>query len=323
MDKEFLEKRLLTSLCLERNEYFEKYTNLILENISRKPVKFLTERHHIIPSYYYKDLGIKKDNSVDNVVNLTFKDHVLAHYYLSQCSVGKYKYSNYFSVLAMVGRKEFPLSEDELMKELPLYEEIRKQSLIYMSKMMSGRCVPPDVVAKSVKNRSGYRHSENTIQNIRNSNIGKKHNLSEEGRQKISSTRSGSHWYNNGLQELCFFENDAIPEGFVKGRLRISEETREKLCVSQQKRFQNNSGTMLGRKLTLEQRKRLSQSLSGRKIPVETVTKLSNTLKGSKMYTNGTVTVRVLKGEEPPEGFFPGMPRKNSSDIASTNLEEL
>lgn len=330
MDKEELKNKLIDLLRLQANEYLDSYIEIIERNRKADSIKFSTERHHIIPVYYFRDNGVDVDNSNDNIVNLRFRDHVLAHYYLCNCSTGKYKNFNCIAVMTMLGRTEFPLDQEEILKDMPLYEELKAQSLLYMSEKMKNRVILPEWIAKSVTNRAGYRHTEQTIDRIRSSNKGKKHNISVEGMYNLSYKKKESHWYNNGSKEMFFHDTDLIPEGFVRGRLPMSQEHIEKLCISQQKRFQTSRGTMLGKKLTLEQRKKLSSSLTGRKIPIETVTKLSNTLKGSKMYTNGTITVRVLKDEKPPEGFVPGMPRKKRDlseklglDIAGTNLEEL
>lgn len=67
------------------NEYYIKYCDLIESNSNNIPVRGVTQRHHIVPKYYFKRVGKKVDNSKNNIVNLKYSDHILAHYYLSLC----------------------------------------------------------------------------------------------------------------------------------------------------------------------------------------------------------------------------------------------
>ena len=83
-----MEKQTLLDLAIFiDNEYLDKYIYLI-NNYSKQYTKFETQRHHIIPRAYFKHNKIKLDNSKANIVCLTYKDHILAHYYLYKCSKG-------------------------------------------------------------------------------------------------------------------------------------------------------------------------------------------------------------------------------------------
>lgn len=68
------------------NEFFSLYCSLIENNLLTSCKRGITQRHHIIPRYYFKRLNLPVDNSKENLVNLQYKDHILAHYYLSLCS---------------------------------------------------------------------------------------------------------------------------------------------------------------------------------------------------------------------------------------------
>ena len=91
-------EKLLETGYFEDNEYFDLYLNLILENKNTKTEKFITQKHHIIPRHYYSHNNLTVDNSKDNLVNLKYADHMLAHIYLSGCTKGKDKYWNLYSV---------------------------------------------------------------------------------------------------------------------------------------------------------------------------------------------------------------------------------
>lgn len=61
----------------------------------------------------------------------------------------------------------------------------------------------------------------------RNSSYGAAFPLSRK--QKIGKRNKGTHIYNNGKEEKFFRENEAIPEGYVLGRLPFSPEHRQKI----------------------------------------------------------------------------------------------
>lgn len=78
--------KLLNAGIVRENEYLDKYVDLISANTSNNKERFITQTHHIIPQYYYKHEGVKCDNSKRNTVELTYSDHLLAHYYLMRCA---------------------------------------------------------------------------------------------------------------------------------------------------------------------------------------------------------------------------------------------
>ena len=94
-------KLLLYDVC-EENEYFDKYIDLVSKNKYTIKQKFKTQQHHIIPKAYFKRNNLKIDNSEENLVNLLYKDHVLAHYYLYKCVKDSYKKSQGEAVIALL-----------------------------------------------------------------------------------------------------------------------------------------------------------------------------------------------------------------------------
>ena len=82
VNKEELRQFILKSEIFCENEYLEKYLDLCMENLNTKKEKFKTEKHHILPRCYFKDLNIEIDNSKNNLINLSYENHILAHYYL-------------------------------------------------------------------------------------------------------------------------------------------------------------------------------------------------------------------------------------------------
>ena len=92
MTKSELKERLLSIDLVEDNEFLEKYLVIIINNQFTKHEKFKTQKHHIIPRYYYKYLNEQLDDSPANTVELLYKDHILAHYYLIYCSKHNWVY---------------------------------------------------------------------------------------------------------------------------------------------------------------------------------------------------------------------------------------
>ena len=89
MNKEIIKSVLLKKELFVDNEYLDKYCQLIEDNEFRKEEKFKTNIHHIIPKHVFKQRGLKYDDTSRNKINLLFKDHVLAHYYLYMCANDK------------------------------------------------------------------------------------------------------------------------------------------------------------------------------------------------------------------------------------------
>ena len=74
-----LKERLLNTGDFVDNEYLDKYIQLVLPNQNTKAVPCKTNSHHIVPSYYYRQHKLPVDNSLENRVNLLYRDHMLAH----------------------------------------------------------------------------------------------------------------------------------------------------------------------------------------------------------------------------------------------------
>lgn len=99
-------KILRELLNLADNEYFKKYIELIKSNKNTQQIRFITQKHHIIPKYYYRRNDLDIDNSPDNIINLTYTDHILAHCYLAMASIEpKDRYSNFIAVDKLCGEK--------------------------------------------------------------------------------------------------------------------------------------------------------------------------------------------------------------------------
>lgn len=128
-----LKEILLQYEIVVDNEYLDKYVELIENNRNTKREKFKTQSHHFIPVDYYKvknNLKTRKEalpianRDVNNFkVNLIYKNHILAHIYLSLCSfTNELAFSNFMSIHYMTKR----LTNVELDELQELYEKSKK-----------------------------------------------------------------------------------------------------------------------------------------------------------------------------------------------------
>ena len=87
--KTTLKNYLLKTGMFIDNVYLTNYCELIINNLTTKKVKYSTQLHHILPKSYFKVIKKAVNNSKENLVNLKYSDHILAHYFLSLCCQNK------------------------------------------------------------------------------------------------------------------------------------------------------------------------------------------------------------------------------------------
>lgn len=134
-----IKEQLIATNQIINNEYLDKYCNLINSNFITKKVKFKTQQHHIIPKFIYKILNKAVDNTKANVINLSYQDHCLAHYYLALCSKTSFgKYNNFIAIRHIVGQKQ-SVTEQAFIESLPKYQELYEASKQYMSLAYKGK----------------------------------------------------------------------------------------------------------------------------------------------------------------------------------------
>lgn len=120
---------LQNEICFE-NEFLNKYLELVKNNLHTPVISHKTQRHHIVPKYYYSCKGIEIDNSASNVVNLFYRDHILAHFYLAKCSLGEYRSKNILSIRYLLKGKcfeDFKIEDVCLEDYQAMYEESRRE----------------------------------------------------------------------------------------------------------------------------------------------------------------------------------------------------
>lgn len=161
-----IKDKLLETGFFVENEFLYKYCDLIRLNRDTKQEKFKTQKHHILPRTYFKEVGIEQDDTQDNIVNLYFSDHALAHYYLTLCVKEcrlKYKLLCAFKFIYGANKEKMEnIAEFDTQIDLQTtYEEIKRNTSLY---------------------RTGYKNKP----------------MSEQGRKNISNAHKGMTPPNKG-----------------------------------------------------------------------------------------------------------------------------
>lgn len=217
MQKE-LKKRLLESGYVIDNEYLDKYVHLIAEHINDEKIIKKTHSHHILPVSYFTSRGIEVDNSANNRVNLSYKNHMIAHLYLSGCTQGQNRYKNLYSLLMMSHfDKEGYLDITNYDKYDDLYS---------------------DAISSAPNHRKGTKCSEETKQRMK---LASRRKIEKYG----SAYNKGSIWVHKGDEERMVFEQDLnkyLEEGYERGRSyrhdiqtlnKIAESSRNKVITDE------------------------------------------------------------------------------------------
>ena len=168
---ETIKEKLISIGCIDNN-YLQQYLQLIEVNKGTKKEKYKTNSHHILPRCYFKLLNIPVDHSKANLVNLSHADHLLAHYYLYQCSSGQFKYFNSISFRYIETKYKLPVKD--ILGDLDLYQQLCEDARLETAKARLGKPNP---------------HTEDWNKKISLAHKGKK--LSSETKQKLSKLNKG------------------------------------------------------------------------------------------------------------------------------------
>lgn len=280
----FSKGELLATGYFVEGKYFDEYIELLLKNSKTQRVKFTTNVHHIIPQHYFRRLNIPVDNSSNNTVNLSHKDHAIAHLLLSGCTNGRDRYWNLYSVFYMSGQRYFDSIDDyrQLIDDYPeLYE---------------------NAIKSAPNHRKGTKCSESTRRKMSQS-------------QKGRDSHKGYVWLNNTIDERMVpsdLVQDYLNAGFVLGRIyRHNKDTLHKIASSstgpRSPEFCEKMRQIALRQPphTDEQRMKTSMQLKeyykthpnpflGEHHSEESKKKISDALKHKVTINNGYKTIRVM-----------------------------
>lgn len=130
---------MIESKLIVNNKYFKEYELLIENNIETSPVRFKTQQHHIIPVHFTKYYDFSKVE-YETRINLDFKNHILAHYYLALCGAfDDIRFFNELAVLRMIGDSEVNIEDRKWIESLDKYSSIYEESCKINSEKHKGK----------------------------------------------------------------------------------------------------------------------------------------------------------------------------------------
>lgn len=292
MNIEEIKKYLLSLNLVYNNEYLDLYFQVIKNNIETKWEKYKTQKHHIIPLFVYKKIySLNKREEAENKkytnwsVTMSYKEHLLCHYYLCLCAKHNwFLYGNYKALSYILENKTF--KTNDLQEELKsnLYDFIN--NLDYYSQIKEKANIIQ--AEKSSKSKKGKKRTEEQKQRIKlavrkeRNERGKTVRVFKGDSEKLVPIKDLDTYIENGWlrgrTEKCkklisedhkgkhFSPQTEWKKGQISPRAGHSPtlETRHKMSLAKL-----GNKNRLGKKFTEEQRKKLSEAhkgLGGKKI---------------------------------------------------------
>lgn len=245
-------------------DYKEKHDKIIsdslLRGLDKSKCEGYFELHHIIPRCF------NGDNSKENLVLLTAKEHLTIHYLLclihenSKESNSKEKYlkslRSFHAMLYLFDIKSQGRIFDDIAEEWSYYRikynEVNhgKNNPMFGKKLSKEHINRISTALKGVKTwNTGKNMNDNPELSVLSHPCcweGKK--LPEDMVKNIKASRikfeseNNWAWINNGVIDKKLFNGEEIPKNFIMGRKQISEEHRINLMISLKGREVWNSG---------------------------------------------------------------------------------
>ena len=273
-----LKEKLLSLGCFDDNKYLDFYCSLIELNRENKKEKFKTQKHHIIPKCYFTSNGFSVDESKNNLVNLLYKDHIKAHYYLSLCSKSIIKHKMEIAFIKMINTNRFHYQSSD-KEEFDEYQKIYESFCYNASLEKTGKKFS-ERHRQSLSRSWNYDKHQTPEIRRKNSEANKGKVLSAETRKKISVGLSGRvssikgkvavrkkdktkfRYILPNLLDTFLSDNPEWEVGSIHPKL--SQETKVKISLSN--KGGKPSRGMLGKKHSDEAKRKMSLKKKG-KIP--------------------------------------------------------
>lgn len=132
-----MKNRMLESGLFIDNMYLDKYIEICTTPINDNSL--CQETHHIFPRAASKILNEEIDNSIENLVTLDIKNHVLAHYYLALCTKNKkLRFVNELCIQLITHRNFNEISEQWILDNLTEINAIRLEQRKLNSELQIG-----------------------------------------------------------------------------------------------------------------------------------------------------------------------------------------
>lgn len=227
----------ITTVNVVSQHHYQRYMRL-MQALKNQKIDGYFERHHILP----KSLG--GDNSKENLINLTARQHFIAHKLLWMAYRGSQMGRAFYSMCnirkSYVGSKEYELARIEVAKAT---SELGKKS--------KGRVTPDQVREKQKLAMAGRKLSASHVLAL------KSRVFTEETREKMSLAQRGKVMSSDAKLKISRAK---------KGK-SLTQEHKLKLSIAHAGRPK--------KKMSEETKARISATLKGRQTSEETRNKLS------------------------------------------------
>ncbi len=201
------------------NKYTACYYSIIDKAKSRSLLEEVySEIHHILP----RSLG--GDNSTENLVQLSGREHFICHILLTKMTEGRAKYSMIHAAIGMKRARDY---QDRYINGR-LYETIRKEFALISSQRNKGKTVTVETRAKMSRASKGKPKSEETKLKMSAAAKGKpKGPMSDEQKLKRSLTQKGRSSHKKG--------KIAGPQHTPESKAKIAESNRRRVYSQETK----------------------------------------------------------------------------------------
>lgn len=291
-----------TLLPIDHPYLFNKYTQWYYDIIENAKIRIFdkityVEKHHIIPESLFINRsrnGIKgsidgNPNSINNIVNLTAREHYIVHQLLVKMTIGLSKKKMLNAIWHMIIH---PSKKRGYKITARLYENIRKD----ISDQMKNRIVLDETKKKLSKYNTGRKRLKEIGIKIGNSNRGRKDSD----------------------------ETKKLKSNIAKNRPPMKDETKKKLSIHNTGKKQSEETKQKKKNKIWITNGILNRLINNTDIiPIEWIRGLTNKYKSNQRHwiTNGTNNRKIDKTTVIPIGWEKGMVNKNS--LKGKTYEEI
>lgn len=281
------------------NKYSRWYENLIEKAVTRKVLSGYTERHHIIPKCW------GGSNEIDNLIELTAREHYIAHALLWKMSLPKKHHVQMMHAFTAMTRMRYDNRAYKINSRV--FEAIRIEHSNHMKEKCKGRGNP----------NFGNKMPDTTKQKLKEANLKKYHDRLQqkfigplrpktaiEFRGKVYKSRGEAsritgissdkiklqikYWGSSPSKEIITKIDSGelkYPRVAPNKGIPMSEDQKKLMSKNKKKKFEEmkEKGIPLpniGRKVSDESRALMSQKAMGRTASAETRAKMSLAGKG-------------------------------------------
>jgi len=312
---------IATHLFLE-NDYFFRYIDLIEKNKNRVKQKYKTQKHHIIPAIAFKLYNWEGIDAPENLVNLLYKDHILAHYYLALATkTSDFQYKMIAAINFILGKaKQSKIDIQELQTFIlnlenyqNLYENwIKERSLLLHSKLLGHETSEETrkKISEANKNKI-YIYKENIVRAVHKEDLqlflDNGWTLGNPNCQKRKQTTGQTIIHKEEIEKYIFKEDLSLylANGWILGRSdqhkkatqqgtqayydKLTKEEKINKCATRQNQHWEMSE---------ETKKKISNAKSGKKQSEEQKLLNSQNKKDTIWMTNGQQDIMIKKDLE-------------------------